>query len=68
MYSHIKLKKYSVIKFVKEQKKSRLKYYQMVLYAVKMLLPIKDMLRTIPVSGVNNYIKIKKEIILEKEL
>ena len=68
MCSHIKLKKYSVIKFVKEQKKSRFKYYQMVLYAIKMLLPIKDMLRTIPVSGVNNYIKIKKEIVLEKEL
>ena len=57
-----------MIKFVKEQKKSRFKYYQIVLYAVKMLLPIKDMLRTIPVSGVNNYIKIKKEIVLEKEL
>ena len=40
----------------------------MVLYTVKMLLPIKDMLRTTPVSGVNNYIKIRKESVLEKEL
>ena len=33
---------YSVIKLVKEQKKSQLKYYQMVLSTVKNLLPTKD--------------------------
>ena len=50
--------KYSVIKLVKEQKKSQLKYYQMVLYTIKNLLPIKDILKTLPSSGINNYIKI----------
>ena len=34
--------KYSVIIFVKEQKKSQLKYYQMVLHKIRNLLPIKD--------------------------
>ena len=44
--------------FFKEQKKSQLKYYQMVLYTIKNLLPIKDILKTLPSSGINNYIKI----------
>ena len=30
----------------------------MVLYAIKNLLPIKDILKTLPSSGINNYIKI----------
>ena len=38
----MKLKKYSVIKLVKEQKKIQLKYYLMVLYTIKNLLPVKD--------------------------
>ena len=46
-----------MIKLVKEQKKSQLKYYQMVLYTIKSLLPIKDILKTLPPSGINNYIK-----------
>ena len=49
---------YSVIKLVKEQKKNQLKYYQVVLYIIKSLLPIKDILKTLPSSGINNYIKI----------
>ena len=52
------LKLYSIIKLVKEQKKSQLKYYQMVLYTIKNLLPIKDILKALPSSGINNYIKI----------
>ena len=48
-----------MIKLVKEQKKSQLKLkYQMVLYTIKNLLPIKDILKTFPPSGINNYIKI----------
>ena len=48
-----------MIKLVKEQKKSQLKHYQMVvMYAVKNLLPIKDILKTLPSSDINNYIKI----------
>ena len=47
-----------MIKLVKEQKKTQLKYYQMVLYTIKNLLPIKDILKTLPSSGINNYIKI----------
>ena len=47
-----------MIKIVKEQKKSQLKYYEMVLYTTKNLLPIKDILKTLPSSGINNYIKI----------
>ena len=48
-----------MIKHVKEQKKSQLlKYYLMVLYTIKNLLPIKDILKTLPSSGINNYIKI----------
>ena len=46
-----------MIKLVKEQKKSQLKY-QMVLCPIKMLFPIKDILKTLPSSGINNYIKI----------
>ena len=47
-----------VIKLVKEQKKSQLKYHQMVLYTIKNLLLIKGILKTLPSSGINNYIKI----------
>ena len=47
-----------MIKLVKEQKKSHLKYYQMVLYTTKNLLPIKDILKALPSSSINNYIKI----------
>ena len=47
-----------VIKLVKEQKKSQLKYHQMVLYTIKNLLYIKDILKTLPSSGRNNCIKI----------
>ena len=47
-----------MIKLVKEQKKSQLKYYQMVLYTIKNLLPVKDILKTLPSSGINKYIKI----------
>ena len=47
-----------MIKLVKEQKKSHLKYYQMVLYTIKNLLPIKDILKALPSSSINNYIKI----------
>ena len=43
---------------VKEKKKSQLKYDQMVLYTIKNLLPIKDILKTLPSSGISNYIKI----------
>ena len=46
------------MKLVKEQKKSQLKYYQIVLYTIKNLLPIKDILKTLSSSGINNYIKI----------
>ena len=47
-----------MIKLVKERKKSQLEYYQMVQYAIKNLLPIKDILKTLSSSGINNYIKI----------
>ena len=43
---------------VKEKKKSQLKYDQMVLYTIKNLLPMKDILKTLPSSGISNYIKI----------
>ena len=40
----------------------------MVLCTIKNLLSIvKDILKTFPCSGVNNYIKIRKDIALEKE-
>ena len=54
----MKLKKNGLIKPVKKQKKSQLKYYQMVLYTIKNLLPVKDALKTLPSSGINKYIKI----------
>ena len=47
-----------MIKIVKEQKKSQLKHYQMVLYTIKNLLIIKNILKTLPSSGLNNYIKV----------
>ena len=47
-----------MIKLDKEQKKNHLKYYQMVLYTTKNLLSIKDILKTLPSSSINNYIKI----------
>ena len=39
----------------------------MVLYTIKNLLPIKDILKTLPSSGINNYIKICKDSVLEKQ-
>ena len=56
-----------MIKVVKEQKKSQLKYYQMVLYTIKNLLPIEDILKTLPSTGTKNYIKIRKDSVLEKQ-
>ena len=47
-----------MIKFVKEKKKSQLRYYQMVLHTMKNLLPVKDILKALPSSGINNYIEI----------
>ena len=47
-----------LIKIIKEQKKTQLTYDQMVLYTVKNLLPIKDILQTLPSSGIKNDIKI----------
>ena len=38
----------------------------MVLYTIKNLLPIKDILKTLPSSGINSYIKICKGSVLEK--
>ena len=32
----------------------------MVLYTIKNLLPIKDILKTLPSSGINNYIEISQ--------
>ena len=32
----------------------------MVLYVIKSLLPIKDRLKTLPSSGINNYIRIQR--------
>ena len=32
----------------------------MVLYTIKNLLPIKDILKTLPSTGINNYIKIQQ--------
>ena len=40
----------------------------MALYIIKTLLPIEDILKTHPSSGINNYIKIGKDSILEKQL
>ena len=54
----MKLKKSSIVKLVKEQKDSQLKYYQMFLYTIKILLLVKDILKTLPSSGINKYIKI----------
>ena len=47
-----------MIKLVKEEKKSQIKYYQMALYTIKNLLPLKYLLKTLPSSGINDYIKI----------
>ena len=47
-----------VIKFAEEQKKSQLRYYQMVLHKTKNLLPITDILKALPSSDINTYIKI----------
>ena len=55
LYTYIHI---CLTKIVKEQKKSQLKYYEMVLYTIKNLLLIKDVLKTLPSSGINNYIKI----------
>ena len=42
----------------------------MVLYTIKNLLPIKDILKTPPSTGINNYIRIlqrHKDSVLEKQ-
>ena len=38
----------------------------MILYAIKYLLLINDMLKILQSSGINNYIKIKKDSVLDK--
>ena len=56
-----------MIKFVKEQNKSQLKVNsQMVLYTIKNLLPIQDILKTLPSSGINNYTKICPFLVFSK--
>ena len=55
LYTYIHI---CLTKIVKEQKKSQLKYYEMVLYTVKSLLTLKDILKTLSSSGINKYIKI----------
>ena len=50
-----------LIKFAKELKKTQLTYYQMVLYTIKKLLPIKNILRTLPFSGIS------EDSVLEKQ-
>ena len=54
-----------MIKVVKLQKKSQLKYYQEVPYTTKNLLLLKDILKTLTTSGINNFIRIGKDGILE---
>ena len=49
-----------MIKVVQEQKVSQITYYQMVLYIIKNLLPLKNILKAIPSSDINNYIRFKK--------
>ena len=39
----------------------------MVLYIIKNLLPIKDILKARPPSGINNYFKICKDSFPEKQ-
>ena len=39
----------------------------MVPYTIKNLLPIKDILKTLKSGGINNYIKIQKDIVPEKQ-
>ena len=53
-----------MIQIYKEEK-GPLKCYQMVLYTIKNLLPTKDILKILPSSGINGYIKICS--VLEKE-
>ena len=45
-----------MIKVVKKHRKSQLKCYQMVLYTIKKLLPIKYLLQILQSTGINNYI------------
>ena len=40
----------------------------MVLYTIKSLLPIKDMLKTLPSIGINKYIKMRENNALENRL
>ena len=43
-------------------------YIYTYIYTTKNLLPIiKDILKTLPSSGINNYIKIRKGSVLEKQ-
>ena len=39
----------------------------MVLYTIKNLFPIKDISKTLKSGGINNYIKIRKDIVLESQ-
>ena len=48
-------------------KKSQLKCYQMVLYAIKNILPGKNVLKTLPSSSINNYINICNNSVLAKQ-
>ena len=48
------MKQFSLIKLVQGQNKSHLKYYQMALYTIKNLLPVKDILKTLSSSSISN--------------
>ena len=51
----------------KAKKKGLVKYDKMVLYATQNLLLMKDILKTLPSSGINNSIKTQKDGVLEKQ-
>ena len=56
LYSFVRLT--GNLKLYKKQKRSQLKYCQMVLYTIKNLLLIKGISKTLPSSSINNYIKV----------
>ena len=39
----------------------------MVLYTIKNLIPTKEILKALLSNGINNYIKIRKDSLLEKQ-
>ena len=61
MYNYNKPKSVAWLKLSKSKGESQVKSHQMISYTVNNLVSVKDILKTLPSNGINNYIKMQKD-------